>query len=100
MLGFKKNLNILVDYDPSWDIAFIEERKRLARVLGKLAKGIEHYGSTAVPILDILVGVSPFDDWAKCNAPGCALSRRELAGNLSAGEGARCRGFTRRSGQI
>jgi 2'-5' RNA ligase len=46
-LGLKKNLNILVDYDPSWEIAFIEERKLLARVLGEVAQGIEHYGSTA-----------------------------------------------------
>ena len=75
MLGLKKNLNILVDYDPSWEVAFTEERRRLARVLGEVAKGIEHYGSTAVPgirakpILDILVGVSPLDDWAKCKDP-------------------------------
>lgn len=75
MLGLKKNLNVLVDYDPSWELAFIEERRRLARVLGEVAKGIEHCGSTAVPgmrakpILDILVGVSPLDDWAKCEDP-------------------------------
>jgi GrpB-like predicted nucleotidyltransferase (UPF0157 family) len=75
MLGLKKNLNRLVDYDPSWEVAFIEERKRLARVLDEIAKGIEHYGSTAVPgmrakpILDILVGVSPLDDWEKCKDP-------------------------------
>jgi GrpB-like predicted nucleotidyltransferase (UPF0157 family) len=75
MLGLKKNLNILVDYDPSWEAAFIEEHKRLAHALGEVAKGIEHYGSTAVPgmrakpILDILVGVSPLDDWEKCKGP-------------------------------
>ena len=75
MLGLKKNLNYLVDYDPLWESAFIEERKRIADTLGNIAKGIEHYGSTAVPgmrakpILDILVGVSPFEDWAKCRAP-------------------------------
>ncbi len=72
MLGLKKNLNFLVDYDPLWEFAFIEESKRIAEALGNVAKGIEHYGSTAVPgmrakpILDILVGVSPFDEWAKC----------------------------------
>jgi GrpB-like predicted nucleotidyltransferase (UPF0157 family) len=72
MLGLKKHLNLLVDYNPLWEGAFIDERKRLARVLGDIAKGIEHYGSTAVPgmrakpILDILVGVSPLDDWARC----------------------------------
>ena len=75
MLGLKKNLNLLVDYNPLWEAAFIEERERLDRVLGNIAKGIEHYGSTAVPgmrakpILDILVGVSPLDDWARCRIP-------------------------------
>ena len=34
-----------------------------------MSRGIEHYGSTAVdglrakPILDILVGITPLDDW-------------------------------------
>jgi len=75
MLGLKKNLNLLVDYDPLWEVAFIEERERLASALGSIAKCIEHYGSTAIPgmrakpILDILVGVSPFGDWAKCRSP-------------------------------
>jgi hypothetical protein len=79
MLGLKKNLNLLVDYNPLWEAAFIEERERLDRMLGNIAKGIEHYGSTAVPgmrakpILDILVGVIPLDDWAKCRAPLEAL---------------------------
>jgi GrpB-like predicted nucleotidyltransferase (UPF0157 family) len=72
MLGLRKNLNLLVDYDPRWEAAYIEECKRLTQALGSIAKGIEHYGSTAVPgmrakpILDILVGVSPLDDWARC----------------------------------
>jgi len=75
MLGLKKTLNLLVDYDPLWETAFIEEHKRLSHALGEIAKGIEHYGSTAVPgmrakpILDILVGVRPFDEWAKCRVP-------------------------------
>ena len=40
-----------------------------------MVKGIEHYGSTAVPgmrakpILDILVGVDPLGDWEKCRLP-------------------------------
>jgi GrpB-like predicted nucleotidyltransferase (UPF0157 family) len=79
MLGLKKNLNLLVDYDPSWEAAFVEERERLARALGEIARDIEHYGSTAVPglrakpILDVLVGVSPLDDWVKCRIPLEAL---------------------------
>jgi GrpB-like predicted nucleotidyltransferase (UPF0157 family) len=79
MLGLKKHLNLLVDYDPLWELEFIEEMKRIADALGNVAQGIEHYGSTAVPgmrakpILDILVGVSPLDDWTKCKGPLEAL---------------------------
>lgn len=75
MLGLKNNLNVLVDYNPLWEAAFIEESQRLGQALSDVAKGIEHYGSTAVPglrakpILDILVGVSPLDDWLMCRAP-------------------------------
>lgn len=75
MLGLKHNVNVLVDYDSDWEIAFRKERKRIEDALGDTAKGIEHYGSTSIiglrakPILDILVGVAPFDDWAKCRAP-------------------------------
>jgi GrpB-like predicted nucleotidyltransferase (UPF0157 family) len=75
MLGLKHNLNLLVDYDPQWEIDFTEERERLANAIGGVAKGIEHYGSTSVkglrakPIIDILVGVAPFTDWEKCKAP-------------------------------
>ena len=71
-LGLKANLNLLVAYDPLWPAAFAAEKARLARALGPLAKGIEHYGSTAVPglcakpVLDIMVGVSPLSDWEKC----------------------------------
>jgi GrpB-like predicted nucleotidyltransferase (UPF0157 family) len=71
-LGLKAGVNLLAAYDPLWPAAFEEERARLADALGPLAKGIEHYGSTAVPglcakpILDIMAGVSPLSDWEKC----------------------------------
>jgi GrpB-like predicted nucleotidyltransferase (UPF0157 family) len=71
MLGLKHGLNRLVDYDPSWEIEFAAERDRI----GKTAKGIQHYGSTAVdgmrakPIIDILVGVRPLSDWERCLEP-------------------------------
>ncbi|WP_425248638.1 GrpB family protein [Chelativorans salis] len=51
------------------------ERDQIAAALGKIAKGIEHYGSTAVvgmrpkPIIDILVGIRPFSDWRLCVDP-------------------------------
>jgi GrpB-like predicted nucleotidyltransferase (UPF0157 family) len=68
-------VNLLVDYDPRWESAFVEERERISGALGALAQRIEHFGSTAVrgmrakPIMDILVGVSPIEDWKKCRAP-------------------------------
>jgi GrpB-like predicted nucleotidyltransferase (UPF0157 family) len=75
MLGLKHNVNLLADYDPEWAVEFSSESNRIANALGGLAKGIEHYGSTAVigmrakPIIDILIGVAPFDDWRACQAP-------------------------------
>ena len=71
-LGLKANLNLLVAYDPLWPAAFEDEKVRLAKALGPLAMGIEHYGSTAVPglcakpILDIMVGISPLSEWKRC----------------------------------
>lgn len=75
MLGLKHNVNMLVDYDPQWAADFVAERQRLSRALQGIARGIEHYGSTSVqgmrakPILDIMVGVAPFEDWETCKAP-------------------------------
>src|SRR5436309_2346175 len=71
-LGLKAHLNLLVAYDPRWPAAFEDEKVRLEKALGEITKGIEHYGSTAVPglcakpILDILIGVSPLSEWARC----------------------------------
>jgi GrpB-like predicted nucleotidyltransferase (UPF0157 family) len=71
-LGLKANLNLLVAYDPLWPAAFENEKGRLEEALGPTAKGIEHYGSTAVPglcakpILDIMVGISPLSEWERC----------------------------------
>jgi len=79
MLGLKLNVNSLADYDPAWASAFSEERDRIQTALGPLAQGIEHQGSTSVPgmrakpILDILVGVHPIENWALCRAPLEAL---------------------------
>jgi GrpB-like predicted nucleotidyltransferase (UPF0157 family) len=73
-LGLKANLNLLVDYDPLWPAAFEDEKLRLLKTLGLVAKGIEHYGSTAVPglrakpILDIMVGISPLSEWERCKS--------------------------------
>ncbi len=42
----------VVPYDPAWAAAFETLHTRIAPVLGELAAGIEHVGSTAVPGLD------------------------------------------------
>jgi GrpB-like predicted nucleotidyltransferase (UPF0157 family) len=74
-LGLRHGLNLLVDYDPGWPGAFQDERARLLAAVGDVARGIEHYGSTAVvglrakPIIDILLGVAPLEDWLKCRSP-------------------------------
>lgn len=75
MLGLKHGQNLLVEYDPQWPLLFEEERAKLAAALAGIACGIEHYGSTAVPglsakpILDILVGVLPLENWQHCKTP-------------------------------
>ena len=75
MIGLKHNQNLLVAYDPEWPFLFEEERGRLQSVLLSIPRGIEHYGSTAVPglrakpIIDILIGILPLDNWVRCKQP-------------------------------
>ena len=75
MLGLKHGTNLLVDFDPGWRTAFEEESARIQSALCDVVLGIEHYGSTAVeglrakPIIDILVGVAPLEEWARCRGP-------------------------------
>jgi GrpB-like predicted nucleotidyltransferase (UPF0157 family) len=75
MLGLKHNVNILVDYDPEWALYFAKESARISVALVDLAKGIEHYGSTAVagmrakPVIDILVGIAALEEWEVCRTP-------------------------------
>ncbi len=78
-LGLRHDDNALVPYDPGWAEAFELEKRRLAPALDGIALAIEHYGSTAVPglpakpILDILIGVQPFERWTECHDPLLAL---------------------------
>ena len=59
---------VVVPYDPAWPAAFASLRDRIAPVLGELAVGIEHVGSTAVPglvakpIIDIDVVIRHADN--------------------------------------
>ena len=72
MIGLKHNQNFLVDYDPEWPFLFEKEKVRLQNVLASIPRGIEHFGSTAIPglpakpIIDILIGILPLSDWAQC----------------------------------
>ena len=53
----------VVPYDPAWRLTFTDRRDRLERVLGSIALGIHHVGSTSVPglaakpIVDVMVCV-------------------------------------------
>lgn len=88
MLGLRHGYNLLVDYDPGWENAFLEEQKRLESALAGIQKGVEHFGSTSVeglrakPILDILVGVAPLSEWMECRLPleGLGYDYAEHAG--------------------
>ena len=60
--------------DPSWPTAYAGERAAIAEVLGTLARGIEHIGSTSIPgirakpILDVMVGVGSFNQFEDCRS--------------------------------
>jgi GrpB-like predicted nucleotidyltransferase (UPF0157 family) len=75
MLGLKHGVNVLADYDPQWPTAYEEESARIQTAAGNVLRGIEHYGSTAVPglrakpIIDILFGVTPLENWIACKQP-------------------------------
>lgn len=61
--GLRRGTVRLARYDRGWGERFARERRRIQRVLGTVAVGIEHIGSTSVPelvakpVIDILVGV-------------------------------------------
>jgi GrpB-like predicted nucleotidyltransferase (UPF0157 family) len=70
---------LVVEYDPAWPRRYEEERARIIAALGGLITGIEHVGSTAVPglggkpVIDIMIGVTRFEDGERCVAPLEAL---------------------------
>ena len=53
----------VVDYDPDWPRAFLQEQARILNALGERIMLIEHIGSTAIPglaakdTIDLMVGV-------------------------------------------
>jgi GrpB-like predicted nucleotidyltransferase (UPF0157 family) len=60
----------IAEYEPEWPRLFEREAERLRWVLGGVALGIEHVGSTAVPglaakpVVDIQVSVASFEPQA------------------------------------
>ena len=74
----------VVPYDPAWPHTFAALRDRLAPVLGELAVGIEHIGSTAVPglaakpIVDIDVVIRYAEDFEEIAQRLAALGYRHL----------------------
>jgi GrpB-like predicted nucleotidyltransferase (UPF0157 family) len=61
----------LADHDPEWEQIARETIGQLWRVLGSVAKDIQHVGSTAIrnikakPIIDIAVAVDDFAEVEK-----------------------------------
>ena len=51
----------IVDYDPLWELMFIEEKNKLTFIFGSMIKSIHHIGSMAIkttkakPEIDILL---------------------------------------------
>src|SRR2546428_7418941 len=62
-LGLPRGTTVVREYDPGWADEFGNEELLLRRMLGDLASGIEHIGSTAVPglaakpVLDVAVAL-------------------------------------------
>ncbi|HHV12933.1 MAG TPA: GrpB family protein [Clostridiales bacterium] len=58
----------IVTYNPDWAKKFEAEKTNLLHLFGSHAKAVEHIGSTAIPgqrakpVIDIFVGVSPFEE--------------------------------------
>ena len=60
---------LVVKYNSKWANDFLEEKQRIIARFGKVIKGIEHNGSTAVPglsakpIVDILIGIDDIEQF-------------------------------------
>jgi GrpB-like predicted nucleotidyltransferase (UPF0157 family) len=66
--GLQPGRVTLIDYDPTWPVAYARHRVRIEQALGDRIRLIEHIGSTAVPglaakpIIDVVVAVEDPDD--------------------------------------
>ena len=60
-LGLKRGIVQLEPHDKQWDEAAIQTIKILKSILGDDAIDIQYIGSTAIPVIDIVVGVTDFE---------------------------------------
>ena len=67
-LGLKRGTVALVPHETAWEVEAARTIEKLKRILGNVAVGIQHVGSTAIPsicakpIVDIAVAVRSFAD--------------------------------------
>ena len=70
-LGLKRGTVQLADHDPKWKNVAAETMHQLKRILGSVAKDVQHIGSTAIvgikakPIIDIAVAADDFAEIEK-----------------------------------
>lgn len=63
MIGLKKGIVKLIEYNPKWRLSFEREAKKLKKIFGQDCIDIQHVGSTAIPkilakpIIDIVIVV-------------------------------------------
>ena len=68
MIGLKRGTVALCEHEKEWEIEAQNTISRLKKILGNVAKDIQHVGSTAIlsikakPIIDIGIAVDNFDD--------------------------------------
>ncbi len=68
-MGIEKGKVKLENYNNDWSNEFQKEKVELEKLLGNIAKSIEHIGSTAIigikakPVIDIAIGVDNFQDF-------------------------------------
>lgn len=68
MIGLKRGTVKLCEHEKEWEIEAQNTISRLSKILGNVAKDIQHVGSTSIlsikakPIIDIAVAVDDFND--------------------------------------
>lgn len=91
VLGLAHTQVRLHEPTPLWAELYRQEESRLQTILGSVLRGIEHYGSTAIPaikakpIIDILAGITRLDDGPELVRPLAALGYEYAGENIVPG---------------